>query len=107
MASSTANGKPVANGGEKRCSTGQEVGLLIWWTLDASTERIQIVDEDKNFTLVADMLGQLLRPPNRVHPYRQQLTQQISRWGLRDSGFAYNLVAVFGSQSTGKSTPPA
>ncbi|KAH6913877.1 protein SEY1 [Coprinopsis sp. MPI-PUGE-AT-0042] len=65
MASFTANGQPGVNG-------------------DASTERIQIVDEDKNFT--------------------QQLTQQISRWGLRDSGFSYNLVAVFGSQSTGKST---
>ncbi|EAU91755.1 SEY1 [Coprinopsis cinerea okayama7 len=51
---------------------------------DASTERIQIIDENKTFT--------------------PDLTQQIERWGLRDSGFNYNLVAVFGSQSTGKST---
>ncbi|KAF8134516.1 RHD3/Sey1 [Boletus edulis] len=29
---------------------------------------------------------------------------QIERWGLRDAGFNYNIVAVFGSQSTGKST---
>ncbi|TFK26512.1 protein SEY1 [Coprinopsis marcescibilis] len=51
---------------------------------DASTERIQVIEEDKTFT--------------------QELSQQIERWGLRDTGFAYNLVAVFGSQSTGKST---
>jgi len=31
------------------------------------------------------------------------LNNQISAWGLRDVGFDYNLVAVFGSQSTGKS----
>ena len=28
----------------------------------------------------------------------------MDRWGLIDSGFDYNLVAVFGSQSTGKSS---
>ncbi|TEB38276.1 protein SEY1 [Coprinellus micaceus] len=50
----------------------------------ASTERIQIVDDEKTFT--------------------SELTGQIERWGLRDSGFNYNIVAVFGSQSTGKST---
>ena len=27
----------------------------------------------------------------------------MERWGLRDAGFNYNIVAVFGSQSTGKS----
>lgn len=32
-----------------------------------------------------------------------ELNGQISRWGLSDVGFAYNVVAVFGSQSTGKS----
>ena len=37
--------------------------------------------------------------------YRPQLTTQITKWGLRDAGFAYNIVAVFGSQSTGKSAP--
>jgi hypothetical protein len=31
------------------------------------------------------------------------LNDQISAWRLRDVGFDYNLVAVFGSQSTGKS----
>lgn len=34
---------------------------------------------------------------------RADLSAQIERWGLRDAGFAYNIVAVFGSQSTGKS----
>lgn len=32
-----------------------------------------------------------------------ELSTQIERWGLRDVGFDYNIVAVFGSQSTGKS----
>ncbi len=31
------------------------------------------------------------------------LTQQLEKWGLASAGFDYNLVAVFGSQSTGKS----
>ncbi|KAJ3536079.1 hypothetical protein NMY22_g6196 [Coprinellus aureogranulatus] len=50
----------------------------------ATTERIQVVNEEKTFT--------------------PELTGQIERWGLRDAGFNYNIVAVFGSQSTGKST---
>lgn len=52
--------------------------------LNGSTERIQIVDEEKKFTL--------------------DLGAQIEKWGLRNEGFAYNIVSVFGSQSTGKST---
>ncbi|KAF4620744.1 hypothetical protein D9613_000497 [Agrocybe pediades] len=32
------------------------------------------------------------------------LGAQIEKWGLRDAGFGYNIVSVFGSQSTGKST---
>jgi hypothetical protein len=27
----------------------------------------------------------------------------MEKWGLSDAGFKYNVVAVFGSQSTGKS----
>jgi len=34
---------------------------------------------------------------------RPDLGAQIEKWGLRDEGFAYNIVSVFGSQSTGKS----
>ncbi|KAF8070100.1 RHD3/Sey1 [Lyophyllum atratum] len=49
-----------------------------------STERIQIVNDEKEFT--------------------PDLGSQIARWGLREAGFEYNVVAVFGSQSTGKST---
>ncbi|KAB5591322.1 Protein SEY1 [Ceratobasidium theobromae] len=49
-----------------------------------SNERIQIVDEKKEFT--------------------KDLNSQIARWGLADAGFGYDIVAVFGSQSTGKST---
>ncbi|CAG8671946.1 6772_t:CDS:2, partial [Acaulospora colombiana] len=53
-------------------------------TSQAIAERIQIVDEQKQFN--------------------NQLGQQITKWGLQDAGFSYNIVAVFGSQSTGKST---
>ncbi|KJA27867.1 hypothetical protein HYPSUDRAFT_35037 [Hypholoma sublateritium FD-334 SS-4] len=53
-------------------------------SLSASTERIQIVDDEKKFT--------------------PELATQIDKWGLHDVGFAYNIVSVFGSQSTGKST---
>ncbi|KAJ7646846.1 RHD3/Sey1 [Roridomyces roridus] len=50
----------------------------------AASERLQIINDEKKFT--------------------PDLSAQIERWGLRDAGFGYNLVAVFGSQSTGKST---
>ncbi|TFK70615.1 root hair defective 3 GTP-binding protein [Pluteus cervinus] len=53
-------------------------------TLNGNFDRHQIVDEEKKFT--------------------QDLNAQIKEWGLLDAGFNYNLVAVFGSQSTGKST---
>ncbi|KAG9299450.1 hypothetical protein G9A89_009403 [Geosiphon pyriformis] len=47
--------------------------------------RLQIVDENQTFT--------------------QELSAYMkNEWKLADSGFDYNLVAVFGSQSTGKST---
>ncbi|KAH9959029.1 RHD3/Sey1, partial [Lactifluus volemus] len=46
--------------------------------------RLQLIDHKKRFT------------PN--------LSNQISDWGLDNAGFDYNIVAVFGSQSTGKST---
>ncbi|KAF7966477.1 hypothetical protein HWV62_43561 [Athelia sp. TMB] len=49
-----------------------------------TSERIQIIDDEKKFT--------------------PDLSTQIGHWGLRDAGFDYNIVAVFGSQSTGKST---
>jgi len=49
-----------------------------------SNTPIQIIDEEKRFT--------------------QNLSTSISRWGLADAGFSYDVVAVFGSQSTGKST---
>ncbi|KAJ7141334.1 RHD3/Sey1 [Mycena epipterygia] len=50
----------------------------------AASERLQIINDEKKFT--------------------PDLGAQIERWGLHDAGFGYNIVAVFGSQSTGKST---
>ncbi|KAG0031264.1 Dynamin-like GTPase that mediates homotypic ER fusion [Podila clonocystis] len=47
--------------------------------------RLHLVDEEKKFS--------------------DELSTFISqKWGLKDAGFNYNLAAVFGSQSTGKST---
>ncbi|KAG9024686.1 Dynamin-like GTPase that mediates homotypic ER fusion [Tulasnella sp. JGI-2019a] len=49
-----------------------------------STSRQQIIDGDKNFTT--------------------DLTTSLKTWGFLDVGFNYDVVSVFGSQSTGKST---
>lgn len=48
------------------------------------TPRLQLIDEDQKFST--------------------QLGQYLEKWGLEDVGFNYNLCAVVGSQSTGKST---
>lgn len=37
-------------------------------------------------------------------PRRKELSPYLAKWGMLDKGFAYDVVAVFGSQSTGKST---
>lgn len=67
---------------------------------NGATERLQIVDDEKHFTYASP------HSPTRISNTffrRPDLTKQIERWGLRDTGFEYNIVAVFGSQSTGKS----
>ncbi|KAF8315843.1 root hair defective 3 GTP-binding protein [Clavulina sp. PMI_390] len=61
-----------------------EAGLKAPNELPSSTTRVQIINEEKQFT--------------------QHLTQSVTEWGLADAGFSYDVVAVFGSQSTGKST---
>ncbi|KAJ1920421.1 Dynamin-like GTPase that mediates homotypic ER fusion [Tieghemiomyces parasiticus] len=53
--------------------------------VDAQTAMLQVIDEDQNFS-------------PQLNYYMKHV------WGLTDHGFDYNLVAVFGSQSTGKST---
>lgn len=70
-----------------------------------TSERLQVINDEKNFTSVLlthaflFYFGQVLN--DTFH--RTHLASQIERWGLRDVGFNYNIVAVFGSQSTGKS----
>ncbi|KAI0335152.1 root hair defective 3 GTP-binding protein [Cubamyces sp. BRFM 1775] len=76
-----SNGAPSA--GRTAAANGHYVNGTAS-TTDASTERIQIVDDEKQFS--------------------PALTQQIQKWGLQNAGFDYDIVAVFGSQSTGKST---
>lgn len=48
-----------------------------------SQETLQIIDDEQHFT--------------------SDLTARVKSWGLADKGFNYDVVAVFGSQSTGKS----
>ncbi|KAH9485548.1 Dynamin-like GTPase that mediates homotypic ER fusion [Psilocybe cubensis] len=73
---------PATGGGGVTTANGHVAGNAS--SPSKSTERIQIVNEEKQFT--------------------PDLGSQIDKWGLRDVGFAYNIVSVFGSQSTGKST---
>ncbi|KAF9119381.1 Dynamin-like GTPase that mediates homotypic ER fusion [Mortierella sp. 14UC] len=47
--------------------------------------RLHLIDDEKRFS---DELSTYIR----------------DKWNLKDAGFSYNLVAIFGSQSTGKST---
>ncbi|GBE80625.1 Protein SEY1 [Sparassis crispa] len=53
-------------------------------TRESASVRVQIIDDEKQFT--------------------SELTPQIATWGLQNAGFDYDIVSVFGSQSTGKST---
>lgn len=46
-------------------------------------ETLQIIDDEQQFT--------------------SDLTARVRSWGLAEKGFNYDVVAVFGSQSTGKS----
>lgn len=50
----------------------------------SSTSRIQLIDEDQKFT--------------------SHMGGALQKWQLADAGFGYDLCAVLGSQSTGKST---
>ncbi|KAI0339858.1 root hair defective 3 GTP-binding protein [Trametopsis cervina] len=75
MAETSTNGHP--NGYPNGLANGGE-------KLDQNFERVQIINDAKEWTT--------------------ELTPQVSRWGLQETGFDYDIVAVFGSQSTGKST---
>ena len=68
--------------GSPRASTFSPSGMQNALPPD-NHDRIQIIDDEKQFT--------------------KELNGQVDRWGLLDSGFGYDVVAVFGSQSTGKS----
>ena len=53
--------------------------------VDQRAERMQLIDEDQHFN-------------------DAEFGPSLKRWRLDDAGFGYNLCAVLGSQSTGKST---
>lgn len=50
----------------------------------AQAERLQLIDENQKFN--------------------PEVGTYLEKWGLEEAGFNYNLCAVVGSQSTGKST---
>jgi hypothetical protein len=64
--------------------------------------RLQIVDEKQNFTLVH--ISQYERVRAEILLYSKDLSSYLAKWNMLDKGFAYDVVSVFGSQSTGKST---
>ncbi|TIB04641.1 hypothetical protein E3P96_01585 [Wallemia ichthyophaga] len=49
-------------------------------------------------------MGSRLHVVNEEKEFSSQLSPQLGEWGLSNAGFNYNVVSVFGSQSTGKST---
>ena len=59
-------------------------GLTARTTNDEAGAPVQVINEEKKFT--------------------PDLGSYISSWDLAEAGFNYDVVAVFGSQSTGKST---
>ncbi|KAI7858071.1 RHD3/Sey1 [Circinella umbellata] len=59
-------------------------GIKSWDEDTGLIPRLQIVDENQLFT--------------------ENLPSYMEKWSLAEAGFQYNVVAVFGSQSTGKST---
>ena len=71
------------------------------------TFQVEVHKEYKSSIMRNDSRGRfILEPFDRfscVTSCRSDLGTQIEQWGLRDAGFDYNIVAVFGSQSTGKS----
>lgn len=74
-----------ANDGVPAVSPPDVQAQLRFSVFDAEDPRLQIINEDKNYSpLVLDYLKK--------------------HWKMADRGFDYNVVAVFGSQSTGKST---
>lgn len=54
-------------------------------SLSSETGRMQLIDEDQKFNST-------------------EFSPHLENWGLADAGFGYDLCAVLGSQSTGKST---
>ena len=54
-------------------------------TMTTQPNRLQLIDEDQQF-------------------HGAEFNDHLKQWGLSDAGFGYDICAVLGSQSTGKST---
>ena len=54
-------------------------------TMTSQPNRLQLIDEDQRF-------------------HGTEFNDHLKQWGLSDAGFGYDICAVLGSQSTGKST---
>ncbi|ORY96959.1 RHD3/Sey1 [Syncephalastrum racemosum] len=82
---STESDSKAANGSSYGDVSSLMTGSIKPWDEDTdSIPRLQVVDENQDFS--------------------QDLPEYMKKWSLNDVGFQYNVVAVFGSQSTGKST---
>ncbi|KAF7729333.1 Dynamin-like GTPase that mediates homotypic ER fusion [Apophysomyces ossiformis] len=75
---------------------------------DDDTESIpllQLVDEHHNFKYVPpETKREKTTYQYAYHNYSKKLPMYIGRWGLDNVGLEYNVVAILGSQSAGKST---
>ncbi|PWZ03424.1 root hair defective 3 GTP-binding protein [Testicularia cyperi] len=77
---------PIADFAAKAAAvTNGAVSTLVDATLGADSQRMQLIDEEQKFN-------------------SSEFGPRLDKWGLADAGFGYDLCAVLGSQSTGKST---
>ncbi|WVR06913.1 protein SEY1 [Kwoniella sp. DSM 27419] len=69
-----------------------------------STSVMPHVPKSVNGAGEASNRGGRLQIVNEHQEFTKELSPFLDKWGLLDKGFAYDVVSVFGSQSTGKST---
>jgi hypothetical protein len=89
---------------------GSSVAAVKELTNRSGDGQLQIVNETQEFTYVDRYspislgLDFVTIDPDPDPLIRTELSSYLGKWGMLDKGFAYDVVSVFGSQSTGKST---
>ncbi|KAI8883681.1 root hair defective 3 GTP-binding protein [Backusella circina FSU 941] len=82
ITSTSVSPQPSSTAAEEEAVSSKQI--KDWEHDTENIPRLQVVDEHQKFT--------------------QDLPEYMETWKLADAGFKYDVVAVFGSQSTGKST---